>query len=85
MSQEIAGTAVTLESGTSPESAASTAKLEQRLNVARDELARLSREAMDRGRVYARMTDEMAHERPWTAVGIAAGIGVLVGFLLARR
>jgi ElaB/YqjD/DUF883 family membrane-anchored ribosome-binding protein len=38
---------------------------------------------------YARnastVTDQYVHERPWTATGIAAAVGLLVGFLVARR
>jgi len=25
------------------------------------------------------------HESPWTAVGVAAGVGLIVGILLGRR
>ncbi len=30
-------------------------------------------------------TDEYVHESPWTAMGLAAAIGVLIGFIAARR
>lgn len=33
----------------------------------------------------ARATDEYVHESPWTAVGIAAGVGLLVGLIIGRR
>jgi ElaB/YqjD/DUF883 family membrane-anchored ribosome-binding protein len=29
--------------------------------------------------------DHQVHENPWTAVGIAAGVGLIVGILLGRR
>ncbi len=29
--------------------------------------------------------DEQVRENPWTAVGIAAGVGLLVGILLGRK
>jgi ElaB/YqjD/DUF883 family membrane-anchored ribosome-binding protein len=32
----------------------------------------------------ARATDEYVHENPWKAVGIGAGVGLLVGMLISR-
>ncbi len=29
--------------------------------------------------------DEQVHNNPWTTAGIAAGIGLVIGFLVARR
>lgn len=37
------------------------------------------------GRKVANVTDTYVHERPWTALGIAAAVGLLVGVLSARR
>ena len=33
----------------------------------------------------AKVTDEVLHEHPYQAVGIAFGIGALIGYLVARR
>ena len=33
----------------------------------------------------AQATDEFVHESPWTSIGIAAGVGLLVGMLISRR
>jgi len=33
----------------------------------------------------ARATDNFVHENPWSAIGIAAGVGFLVGLLVSRR
>ncbi len=33
----------------------------------------------------AKATDSAVHQHPYTAIGIAVGVGALVGFLLARR
>lgn len=30
-------------------------------------------------------TDVYVHENPWQAVGIGAGLGLVIGFLIARR
>src|SRR5512134_1720743 len=36
----------------------------------------------DRGRQAVRATDRYVHERPWPAIGAAAGLGMVLGFLL---
>lgn len=36
-------------------------------------------------RAAARATDDFVHEHPWGAVGVAAGVGFLVGLLVSRR
>jgi ElaB/YqjD/DUF883 family membrane-anchored ribosome-binding protein len=33
----------------------------------------------------ARATDDYVHESPWTAVGVAACVGLLVGLIIGRR
>ena len=33
----------------------------------------------------AKAADEAVHEHPYQAIGIALGVGVLIGYLLARR
>ena len=37
------------------------------------------------GKEAAQTTDEFVHEHPWKAVGIAAGVGLIVGLLIGRR
>ncbi len=41
--------------------------------------------AIESGKEAAKSTDEFVHEHPWKAVGIAAGVGLLVGLLIARK
>lgn len=41
--------------------------------------------AVEKGKVAAQSTDEFVHEHPWKAVGIAAGVGLLVGLLISRK
>lgn len=61
------------------------AKVEQTLEKAKS-AATLG---VDNVRGYARdasaATDEYVHESPWTAVGLAAAVGVLIGFIASRR
>lgn len=36
-------------------------------------------------RAAARATDDWVHQHPWSAIGMAAGVGFLVGLLVSRR
>ena len=38
-----------------------------------------------RTREAANATDAYVHEKPWEAIGVAAGVGLLIGVLVARR
>ena len=40
---------------------------------------------IDKTKQAARSTDEYVHEHPWKAVGVAAGIGLIIGLLIGRR
>ena len=41
--------------------------------------------AVEQGRQTARAANEYVHENPWSAVGVSAGIGLLIGLLISRR
>jgi ElaB/YqjD/DUF883 family membrane-anchored ribosome-binding protein len=45
----------------------------------------LEKTAVRRARELASEGDEYVHDNPWTAVGVAAGVGVLLGVLVSRR
>ena len=45
----------------------------------------LEAEALKHARVLAGEADEYVRGNPWQAVGIAAGIGLLLGVLMMRR
>jgi ElaB/YqjD/DUF883 family membrane-anchored ribosome-binding protein len=55
------------------------------LDAAMEKAQHLQAVAMEKGKVAAQTTDEFVHEQPWKAVGIAAGIGLVVGLLIGRR
>jgi ElaB/YqjD/DUF883 family membrane-anchored ribosome-binding protein len=38
-----------------------------------------------RGKHFAASTDQYVHQKPWKAVAVSTGIGVLIGILMARR
>ena len=39
----------------------------------------------ERVRAAAKTTDDWVHANPWRAIGVAAGVGVVVGLLIGRR
>ena len=51
----------------------------------RMELESAERAAVAKARLAAAEVNHYAHDHPWQAVGIAAGIGFLVGAVVARR
>ena len=61
------------------------ARLQQSMAEIRPRLARAEAALEEKARAAAKSTDDYVHDRPWTAVGIAAGIGLVVGILAARR
>jgi ElaB/YqjD/DUF883 family membrane-anchored ribosome-binding protein len=60
-------------------------RMQASLSVAKDRLAELQATATDGARAAAKTTDDYVHENPWAVIGASAGVGVLVGYLLARR
>ena len=61
------------------------ARAEESLRQAKVRLSEVEEEAMRRAREVAEAADEYVRENPWQSVGIAAGIGLVLGLLLARR
>jgi ElaB/YqjD/DUF883 family membrane-anchored ribosome-binding protein len=61
------------------------AKAEQSLQQARVRLSELEREALRRAQEVADATEGYVRDNPWQSIGIAAGVGLLVGLLLSRR
>ena len=55
------------------------------LHQALDSLSMLEHTATKAGRELASGTNEYVHEKPWVAVGLATGLGILVGMLITRR
>ncbi|MES2354707.1 MAG: YqjD family protein [Pseudomonadota bacterium] len=61
------------------------AKVEQNLKIARERVGELQGVVVQKTKAAARVTDDYVHENPWKSIGIAAGIGVVIGLLLNRR
>ena len=60
-------------------------RIEDSLHQAKVKLAEAEAMVSERAREAARYTDEYVHENPWRAIGVAAGIGLLLGLLMSRR
>ena len=60
-------------------------RIQDSLHQAKVKLAEAEALVTERARQAARYTDEYVHENPWRAIGVAAGIGLLLGLLISRR
>jgi ElaB/YqjD/DUF883 family membrane-anchored ribosome-binding protein len=60
-------------------------RVQRGLELSKAKLVELEGKAVEQTKAAARATDTYVQENPWRAVGIAAGAGLLVGLLLARR
>jgi ElaB/YqjD/DUF883 family membrane-anchored ribosome-binding protein len=60
-------------------------RLSENLRQARYRLADAEAAIRERTREVARATDHYVHEHPWKAIGVAAGIGLVIGLLIGRR
>jgi len=61
------------------------ARLLERVAAARASVEKVGGAIADRTRQAAKATDGFVHERPWQAIGIGAALGLLLGFVIARR
>ncbi len=65
--------------------AALRARIQERLKGAKVRLSDAEAALIAKTRAAARATDTYVHESPWTAIGIAVGVGLLVGLIVSRR
>ena len=65
--------------------AAARKKLEKTLDAARAQAAEAHRVLAEKTRAAARATDTYVHEKPWESIAMGAGVGLLLGLLVARR
>lgn len=61
------------------------AKIQSRLADAKVRLADAEAAVIDRAKLAGRVADDYVHDNPWRSVGVAAGIGFIVGLLIGRR
>ena len=60
-------------------------RIQDHLATAKDSLAEAQAAVVDKAKQVGRATDDYVHDNPWRSVGVAAGIGLLVGLLIGRR
>jgi ElaB/YqjD/DUF883 family membrane-anchored ribosome-binding protein len=61
------------------------ARAEESLRVVKARMAEAQAALLARTKAAAKATDAYVHENPWKAVGIAAGVGLVIGLLIGRR
>jgi ElaB/YqjD/DUF883 family membrane-anchored ribosome-binding protein len=60
-------------------------KIRESLETAKTRLHEAERAALRHGEEAVTATEDYVKHNPWQAVGIAAGVGLVLGVLLARR
>lgn len=60
-------------------------RMGENLRNARHKLADAEDAIKVKTREVAKATDHYVHEHPWRSIGIAAGVGLVVGMLICRR
>ena len=55
------------------------------LNNAKETLSSVEGTLTEKAKVVAEGADEFVHRNPWEAVGVAAGLGLLIGLFIRRR
>ncbi len=61
------------------------ARAEESVRQAKVRLEGVQQEALEHARVLAGEADQYVRGNPWQAVGVAAGIGLVLGLLMSRR
>lgn len=59
-------------------------RIEQSLLEGKKALAEAEKVVIERSKEYADIADDYIRENPWNAVGIAAGVGLILGLLIRR-
>lgn len=60
-------------------------RIKLRLSESKVRLIHAEEVLLAKTKATAQATDEFVHESPWTSIGIAAGVGLLIGMLISRR
>jgi ElaB/YqjD/DUF883 family membrane-anchored ribosome-binding protein len=58
---------------------------EASLRKARARLGMVENNALAKARKIAADSDDYVHENPWAAIGVGAGVGLLLGLLIGRK
>lgn len=60
-------------------------KVQSNLAQAKSSLLHAQEVAVERAKAAGRAADDYVHENPWQSIGVAAGVGFLIGLLVGRR
>ena len=60
-------------------------RVQDRLDKAKVDLLQVQEAALNKAKEAGHAADDFVQDNPWRAVGIAAGVGLLVGLLASRR
>ena len=60
-------------------------RVRERMGKAKAELVHLQQVTIEKAKAAGHATDVFVHENPWKSIGIAAGLGLVVGLLISRR
>ena len=55
------------------------------LSSAKENFSNAEDSLVNKAKVVAESTDDFVHRNPWEAVGVAAGLGLLIGLFIRRR
>jgi ElaB/YqjD/DUF883 family membrane-anchored ribosome-binding protein len=55
------------------------------LSNAKESISSIEGTVSEKARVVAEQADDFVHRNPWEAVGVAAGLGLLIGLFIRRR
>jgi ElaB/YqjD/DUF883 family membrane-anchored ribosome-binding protein len=61
------------------------ARVEQTLESAKERMGSLEQLTLESAKAAAQATDVYVHENPWPAIGVAAGVGLIAGWILGRK
>lgn len=61
------------------------AKTEASLAAAKVKMEDAQAALVEKTKAAARAADDYVHDKPWHAVGVAAGVGLVIGLLIGRR
>ena len=60
-------------------------RVRDRMSKAKVELIHLQQATVEKAKAACHATDVFVHENTWKSIGIAAGVGLVVGLLISRR
>jgi ElaB/YqjD/DUF883 family membrane-anchored ribosome-binding protein len=55
------------------------------VNNLKPQLVKIETVVVEKAKSTATVTDAYIHENPWVAMGVSAGVGLVIGLLIGRR